>query len=235
VRGNQKAFVSLNYLLCKAIKELLVCFCLVCFMVSDFRGQIKGTVFFVAVLAFAVFFILYARQDNLSVPSESFFAYAPASGGEAVLASQVQVYFCPQDDCADNLIKRIDSADSNIFIAVYSFTHDKVADALVRAKEKGVEVKVVFDSVQGSNSSSDDEFLASKGIEVFSRDGSGSMHNKYAIIDMGLVATGSFNYSMNADTKNEENLLFVQSADLALQYKSNFDYILSVSDEVLGE
>jgi phosphatidylserine/phosphatidylglycerophosphate/cardiolipin synthase-like enzyme len=201
------------------------------FLMLGNRAQIKGTIFFVAVLIVAIAVMLYARVDNAGPQTESLFSYEPAVGQEEVSASAVKVFFCPQDDCAANLVKEIDGADSNIFVAIYSFTHDDIANALIRAKGRGVFVAVVFDSDQSKNASSDDELLASGGILVARRNGSGYMHNKFMVIDEERVATGSFNYSMNADTKNEENLVFIESRELALQFENNFNKIWELADK----
>lgn len=141
------------------------------------------------------------------------------------LASEPQVYFCPQDACADELIKRIDMAKSTMDIAIYSFTLDDISAAVARARERGVTVRIVFDNDQSANAYSEDEKLAALGVVVKRRNGSGYMHNKYVIIDGHLVGTGSFNYSDNANTKNEENLIFIEDTALAEQYTQNFEEI----------
>ncbi|MFA7133563.1 MAG: phospholipase D-like domain-containing protein [archaeon] len=202
-----------------------------------------GIVFFILVILFAGLFIFSVRQDNnaenpfdglftgLSVSDSnknSFEYYSQSSFIES--PSLVETYFCPIDACGDKLIKKIDFADSNIFIAIYSFTHDGLSDAVIRAKKRGVDVWVIYDSDQSKNSASDDELLINEGVRVAYRNGSGYMHNKYTIIDMNLVATGSFNYSNNADTRNEENLVFIQSEDVASAFKKNFDEIWSKSN-----
>ena len=58
------------------------------------------------------------------------------------------------------------------------------------------------------------------------------MHNKFAVIDAKLVATGSFNYSQNADTKNEENLVFINDSVIASEFKNDFDLIWDKSVQV---
>lgn len=201
-----------------------------------------GLVFFILVILFAGLFIFFVRQDN-NAPnpfdglfigvgvsdSTDFFGYYPERVVEKS-SSLVEVYFCPVDACSNKLIKRIDAADSNIFIAIYSFTHDGISDAVIRAKKRGVEVKVIYDSGQSKNTASDDELLIEEGISVVYRNGSGYMHNKFTIIDMNFVATGSFNYSNNADTRNEENLVFIQGNEVAEAFRNNFDEIWSKSN-----
>lgn len=139
-------------------------------------------------------------------------------------AASVQVFFCPEDDCADHLIQKIDSAQNTILVAIYSFTLDEIADSLIRAKARGVDVRVLFDSGQGQSRYSEDERLAENGVQVRLFDkGSGIMHNKFAVIDEGFVATGSFNYSANADRFNDENLVFLDDTKIAKEYEKEFE------------
>ena len=192
-----------------------------------------GLIFFILIVLFAGLFIFSVRQENNATnPFDGLFATTDSNatsyyGTSAVeeKVSNVEVYFCPADSCADKLVKKIDSAKSSLYIAIYSFTLDEISDAVIRAKKRGVEVKVIYDSDQSKNDASDDERLSDEGIMVAYRNGSGYMHNKFTIIDLNIVATGSFNYSNNADTKNEENLVFFQSGVIAEKFKQNFDII----------
>ena len=56
------------------------------------------------------------------------------------------------------------------------------------------------------------------------------MHNKFMVFDMRWVVTGSYNYTTVAQVSNWENLVWLDSADMAEQYKQAWDAI--VSDEV---
>ncbi|MEI7961449.1 MAG: phospholipase D-like domain-containing protein, partial [archaeon] len=156
----------------------------------------------------------------------------PFFNNTKVNASSVEVYFCPSDACADQLIKKINLANKSLFIAIYSFTNDAIADAVIKAKQRGVDVKVIFDYDQSKIKESDDELLSQNGVLVAMKNGAGYMHNKYSVIDGNIVATGSFNYSENANTRNEENLVFIDSSDLAKKFTTNFNDIWASSDEV---
>jgi phosphatidylserine/phosphatidylglycerophosphate/cardiolipin synthase-like enzyme len=198
-----------------------------------------GLIFFIVVVLVAGVFIFSVRQENnASNPLDGLFAstsdgnslgyYNAAEKKEN--ATLIEAYFCPEDACADKLIRKIDSAKSSVFVAIYSLTLDGISDSLIRAKKRGVEVKVIFDSDQSKNDASDDERMGNEGISVAYRNGSGYMHNKFTIIDLNIVATGSFNYSNNADTRNEENLVFIESSGLAESFKQNFDSIWAKSN-----
>ena len=209
------------------------------------KGFSAGTLFFAIVVILALGIFLFARQDNASPfappAAPNWNVLIPDGNGstlpnvasmvpeQAYPVSQVAAYFCPQDDCAQKLIAHIDRAQSTLDIAIYSFTHDGIADAVVRAHQRGVRVRVIFDYDQSTNAASDDEKLAMAGIAITRRNGAGYMHNKFAVIDGNEVATGSFNYSENANTKNDENLIFVASTAIAQQYTVDFERVWSAS------
>jgi phosphatidylserine/phosphatidylglycerophosphate/cardiolipin synthase-like enzyme len=53
----------------------------------------------------------------------------------------------------------------------------------------------------------------------------GAMHHKVIIIDEERVITGSYNFSKNASRRNDENVLMIDSKDIAAQYLKEFDRI----------
>ncbi len=120
------------------------------------------------------------------------------------------IYSLDQKQNDKELIALIDGAKTHIYFAIYEFTLKDVADALVRAKERGVEVRGLVDS--GESASSYDrpiiaELLAAKIPVVTEKhaDGNGIMHIKALVTD-SAYAMGSYNWTGSATTKNDELL-----------------------------
>src|SRR5436190_13687526 len=68
------------------------------------------------------------------------------SNGAAVPAGQtIDVAFSPDAGSEELVVRAIASARSNIGVAAYSFTSPVVAKALLTAKKRGVDVRVVVD------------------------------------------------------------------------------------------
>jgi len=112
---------------------------------------------------------------------------------------------------------------------MYIFTLQNVAEALISAHDRGIEVKVVFDKSQIAGYSQY-ALLKSAGIELRNdTNPSGIMHNKVAIIDNRIVITGSFNWTNSAENSNNENLIVIHSVDAASRYESEFQNIWSQS------
>ena len=136
---------------------------------------------------------------------------------------QIKVLFSPQDNCAQEIVSEIDKAKDYIYVAMYFFTSRPIAQALIRAKDRGVDVKVCMDQEQPTYEYSKSRFLENKSINIKLISGSGIMHNKFCIIDDHITLTGSYNWTVSADLKNDENLLIIESKEIARIYKEQFN------------
>jgi len=146
----------------------------------------------------------------------------PITTSPSAQTTYTEVYFCPRDNCSIQLINQIDNAESSIHTAIYSFTLDSIADAMIIAKSRGVDVKIVVDRSQASSKYAEDDRLLEAGIPLKYAGFSGLMHNKFTVVDGSIVSTGSFNYSQNGDTKNNENLLIIYDEKVAGEYEEEF-------------
>jgi phosphatidylserine/phosphatidylglycerophosphate/cardiolipin synthase-like enzyme len=142
-------------------------------------------------------------------------------------APAYDVYFSPRGGCAEAVTYWIGRANQSIHVLMFIFSLDSIADALISAHKRGVEVKVVFDK---SQSYTQYPVLQAAGIEVRNdTNWEGIMHNKVAIIDYRIVITGSFNWTNTAENNNNENLIVIHSAEVASRYESEFQKIWSQS------
>lgn len=139
------------------------------------------------------------------------------------IAAQIEVLFSPQDNCAQEIISEIDKAKDYVYVAMYYFTSRPIAQALIRARDRGVDVKVCLDEEQPTYEYSKSRFLENKGINIKLIGGSGIMHNKFCIIDDYVTITGSYNWTVSADLKNDENVLVIKSKEITRIYKEQFN------------
>lgn len=123
-----------------------------------------------------------------------------------------------------NLVNLIDNAQTTIHGAVYEIDLENVVDALIRAKERGVEVQLVYDNERVSNKERENilNMLENAQIPLVPDKRSAYMHNKFFVIDSRFVWTGSFNISVNASHKNNENAVVFDIPELAKNYESEF-------------
>ena len=129
----------------------------------------------------------------------------------APAANSVRViYSLDQKQNDKEIIALIDAAKSKVYFAIYTFTFTlpSIADALVAAKQRGIDVRGIIDSEQGSNSYGTPitAKLLAAGIPVVNEKhstGSGIMHIKLLVTD-SAYAFGSYNWTNSATTINDE-------------------------------
>jgi len=134
--------------------------------------------------------------------------------------AKIENYFCPEDKCASRVIELIKNANSSIYFMSFSFTNEDIADALIN---KNVEIRGIFDSRQSLSKYSQFKRLQEFGINAKKDLDKYTMHHKVFIIDNETVATGSFNPTLAADTKNDENLLIIHDEEIANLFLMEFD------------
>ena len=57
----------------------------------------------------------------------------------------LETCFSPKGTCAGRVAYWVGRANSSIHILIYSFTLNAIGDALVQAKRRGIDVKIVWD------------------------------------------------------------------------------------------
>jgi len=125
------------------------------------------------------------------------------------------------------LIDKINAAQKSIHIASFEFDLTPVAEALIAAKERGVDVRWVTDDEHGLEADEEPghgqfEMLQEAGIEVRDDARSALMHNKFWIFDGEWVWTGSTNITVNGIFKQNNNVIAIRSTKLAEIYEREF-------------
>lgn len=133
----------------------------------------------------------------------------------------IETYFSPEDDCAGRLIELIRGAKESVRFAIFCFTLEEAAEALVEKHFAGVEVKGVMERGQNSPWSCF-RLFEDCGMDVCWDQNLCYLHHKFFVIDGRTVITGSFNPTKHAREANDENLLIVHNKAVAERYLSEF-------------
>lgn len=134
--------------------------------------------------------------------------------------------FSPKDKIiTNNIIPVIEKAQKYIYIPAFIITHDELTNALIRAKKRGVDVKVILDATNTSGNRNKLKVLRISGIPVKVENYAGKVHSKSIIVDDKYIIAGSMNFSNSGENKNDENVLIVQDERLARHYKGFFEYM----------
>ena len=154
--------------------------------------------------------------------ADAFIAYPKITLADGM---QVFTYFSPGSDTISPLLKEINSAEKSIHFMAFSFTHDALGSAMRNRFKSGIDVQGVFEDRQVDQYS---EFKAMKaaGLPVVLDKNRGTMHHKVIVIDAETVITGSYNFSKNAEKRNDENLLIIKgNPEIAAAYLAEFEKI----------
>jgi hypothetical protein len=176
--------------------------------ISNFEGMLEIT----ALRSLAAL----ALRQNLASGTFSTLPVSP---------SPTEMFFSPNAGTSARIVQEIQQTQSTIDVAIYSFTRDEIADALIAAKARGVQIRILADSSEANGTGSDIARLEAAGLPLKRTKGGGGgiLHDKFAIFDGRLVLTGSYNWSTDAEEKNDENAVFIRNASVIAAFQSIFN------------
>ena len=120
----------------------------------------------------------------------------------------------------DELVRLIDGAERYMYLAVYNFTKTSVVQAVLRAYQRNIDVRVVGDI---------DEFYTSgyqtmyhSNVNMTLGNANGIQHDKFAVVDDKYVFMGTGNISETDMVRNNNNWYIIQNETLVKLYKDEF-------------
>lgn len=118
----------------------------------------------------------------------------------------------------------IDNVRNTLDIVAFEMNNEVIVDAIIRAHDRGVTVRMVTDDEHGLEDR-DEVVLALKeyGIPIVDDSRSALMHDKFMIMDSTTVWTGSWNYTVNDTYRNNNNALVMRSQRAVQAYQAEFD------------
>lgn len=134
---------------------------------------------------------------------------------------EINNYFCPEDECASKIIDLINNAKKSVYFMAFSFTNEDIATAII--KNSNLDIKGIFDSGQASSQYSQFKRMQEFEIDVVKDKNKRKMHHKVFIIDNETIVTGSFNPTLSADTKNDENIIIIKDKRIADLFLTEFE------------
>ncbi|MCX7679478.1 MAG: phospholipase D-like domain-containing protein [Spirochaetes bacterium] len=151
-------------------------------------------------------------------PFERFGALFPIS----VDGIRINAFFSPRHRIERIIEDVIHNARSRIHFLAFSFTSNSIADAMIDRIRKGITIEGIMEERGVGSEFSEYMKFRVEGINVLLRRGRGVMHHKVIIIDGRIIVTGSFNFSRGADAINDENILIIESEEIAQKFLAEF-------------
>jgi phosphatidylserine/phosphatidylglycerophosphate/cardiolipin synthase-like enzyme len=146
-------------------------------------------------------------------------AFAPTLPASSVASGvAIAVCFTPEEDCATFAVRAINNAEREILLGAYGLTTGSgIVEALVRAKERGVDVRLIADRTTLCERESGIEPLAAAGVPIWI---DAQARIAMTVIDGTVTLTGSMNWTRGAAV-NSEDLNLVSSAAVAAAYAAH--------------
>ena len=153
--------------------------------------------------------------------------WSPAVGlkdGSAVVRAAPEVLYAPEDKPADHLVALYQGARHTIYLATYGLTYPPVVKALIAAKKRGVEVRVITDrgKLDDRNQRAALDTLRLAGVPIKINRHDGLMHMKQVVVDDRVNTSGSMNQTTSAAFYNDERLDILHDAASTLRAKEKF-------------
>lgn len=172
--------------------------------------------------------------ENYTVEFEEMFtrrAFGPTSPENTVYPNiqlgdtLIESCFAPEDECAAQIVTSLQQARQSIHFMAFSFSHDEIGQVILDRARAGIAVQGIFESNGADTEYSEYARLRREGVNVRQDGNPYILHHKVFIVDETIVVFGSFNFSNNADTSNDENLLIVHHPEIAAQFLAEFERV----------
>lgn len=129
-------------------------------------------------------------------------------------------------DIQNRILKALNDAEVSITLVIAWFTNNTLFQKIVEKHRQGIEIKLaIYDDginkKHGVDISQVPHVKLKKGLR------GGLMHNKFCVIDNQVVITGSYNWSDNAEFKNDENVTVEYDPKQATKYSVEYRRLTS--------
>jgi phosphatidylserine/phosphatidylglycerophosphate/cardiolipin synthase-like enzyme len=125
----------------------------------------------------------------------------------------------------DRIIQIIGEAESSVLFMAFVFTDDEIAGAIIDQHRAGLRVSGVYEARNATIPGSDIASFHEAGLDILEDGNRYIMHHKVIIVDEEIVITGSYNFSASAADKNDENILIIESQEIAGHYVDEFSRV----------
>ncbi len=173
------------------------------------------------------------HKYNLKTVNSSVYTYplTRSSGSIRMYLTDLTSTLKPNNSCdtqvCHEVLNQINKSNSSIDIALYGWDDNPVIyNALVRAKARGVKIRIVYDTSSNSYYPKLSNF-----VKIANEKSTDSpkilMHNKFMIFDNSSIITGSMNFAKTGFSGFNSNcIFFINSKEIANMYEKEFNQML---------
>jgi phosphatidylserine/phosphatidylglycerophosphate/cardiolipin synthase-like enzyme len=141
------------------------------------------------------------------------------------------VHYAPAENLEHVDVALINTARHEIDMAAYVLTDWPVIQALTRAADRGVKVRVYLGGTplaEREPARVFQDLAETPGVEIRTKADHGAvMHLKSYQIDGRLLRTGAANFSASGLKRQDNDLIVIESANAAAAFKRNFEPLIA--------
>ncbi|MEO8339762.1 MAG: phospholipase D-like domain-containing protein [Nitrospirota bacterium] len=136
----------------------------------------------------------------------------------------VEVYYGPDDAPLNRLTTLYRDATRYLYVAVYGLTSPRAVEAMVAAKKRGVDVRLITDlkRTEDVKQLTALRTLYLAGIPILVNEHDGLMHLKQVVIDDDVNASGSMNHTTSGNRYNDERLDVITDHAITVKARQKF-------------
>lgn len=144
--------------------------------------------------------------------------------GSEVSAASIEVWYGPEDKPLEHLVRIYDRAKQYIFVAVYGFTSPLSVKALINAKRRGVDVRLLTDRERLNDPKQRTALstLREAGIPIKINQHDSLMHLKQVVVDDEVNTSGSMNQTTSGNQYNDERLDIIRDHTMTVKAREKF-------------
>jgi phosphatidylserine/phosphatidylglycerophosphate/cardiolipin synthase-like enzyme len=147
----------------------------------------------------------------------------------------LRIFYAPRTDLREIDLAVLGSARQSIDIAAYVLSDRAIMDALAAAGRRGVKVRLYLDPDQpalkgGAGRAALADLLRAQGVQAKVKTGEHLMHLKAYQVDRRVLRTGSSNFSVSGGSRQNNDLILIESQDAIAGFLREFDYLWSRPD-----
>lgn len=150
----------------------------------------------------------------------------------------VEAHFTRAVSVAQVIERCLLAATNSVDAALYRFNNPRLARALEQSVQRGLRIRLVLDRGKYEDTQATREIFANGRIPfrlLEGRQGAGSkMHHKFAILDDHVALTGSYNWTLESEDQNFENLLILREPGPLEVFRREFEALWAAARETPG-
>jgi phosphatidylserine/phosphatidylglycerophosphate/cardiolipin synthase-like enzyme len=139
-----------------------------------------------------------------------------------------EVIFTRNDSVATVIGRLIEQTAISMDAALYRFNNPNLVTAISECIRRGVSIRLVLDFQKFQNDFKTRELLAIGHFPfrvLSGPQGKGKMHHKFAILDNRIAISGSYNWTLESEEENYENLVILRNPQAVAFYCHEFELL----------